>query len=296
MKDVNFKYNHNREVSAFLKDQGTQKKFTECLSRGSLFWMSMIVFQRAIGTLKCHAGIPSPFTFVLGSTVVASSDYFSKSFGLNLNSQLWGDNGHSQPNTNRGNFKLKPKEILANSCLTLCLFALLERNMFKTALPSSIISRGAFARNLASVKATSDVASSSQRAHIQLFGKKFGCHHCGSKKMGAMMFRDGFIADHMPPTNYISKQMKTWWGRTLNSIIPMTQKLYPQCTKCFRIQGNHVKMGTDAIVYHSRFRLVHLSPILADLVSPFIPIDNLKPFLEKYKKIHEEIDILFGIK
>jgi hypothetical protein len=270
------------DIEQYFNDKSNRRKFTERISNVSLFWMSMLAFQRVAGIFKIHAGLPLPFTTVIGTSFIASSACLTSRYAPVFTSQLWGDDMKSVK---------KPRELLQNSCLNLVCFALLERNLFKTALPSSVIARGAYARRLASIKATSDVATSAQRARIQIFGKVFGCHQCGSRQAAMMKFREGFIADHMPPTLFISRKLKTWWGKAVHNFFPLTQRLYPQCTKCYSKQGSKVKAGVDSMIYHSRLRLVHLSPIVADflLATPWIS-NTSAPIARPFSKLLDSLD------
>jgi hypothetical protein len=92
-------------------------------------------------------------------------------------------------------------------------FTLLERNYFKTSIPSSVITIGVHAKHKGSVIATSEVATDRQRKNIQLLGKKYGCHHCSSKQL---LSKKRFIADHMPPTKIAKEMNLEWWRKYFN--------------------------------------------------------------------------------
>ncbi len=100
--------------------------------------------------------------------------------------------------------------------LGLSSFVALEQSAFRSVFPSSIISLGVFSnlskRFRRSVATESALTTQSQRAAIQKLGKRFGCHHCGSRQF---VFNRSkvFIADHMPPTKIAEALSRKWWRR-----------------------------------------------------------------------------------
>ena len=95
-------------------------------------------------------------------------------------------------------------------------YVVLEGGLFRTVFPSSSISLGAYAntRNTlrSSIISNSPVASDAQRRKIQEMGKRFGCHQCGSRQVFS---KQGFIADHMPPTKRAEELASQWWRKIL---------------------------------------------------------------------------------
>lgn len=41
------------------------------------------------------------------------------------------------------------------------------------------------------------------------------------------------------------------------------QRLWPQCHKCFQLQGSAVRTWTHQVVFHNSLKLHHLSPAIA---------------------------------
>lgn len=171
-------------------------------------------------------------------------------------------------------------DIVRKSLIGICAYAILERRLFRTTIPSSIIARGVYAplhfpflkRNLnQQIITCKSIASSSQRHNIQKLGNLYGCHHCGAKlsKFSRLYHKISkdvinkaiYIADHMPPTK-IANQMNNMWYRKMFNI-KVVQTLLPQCYKCFQLQGTAAKHGHHRIVYHTQLRSWHLSPIIA---------------------------------
>lgn len=114
-------------------------------------------------------------------------------------------------------------------------FLVLENQHFRTCFPSSIISLGVFGhlkhRWKRSVETDSPSTTPAQRAEIQLLGKKYGCHQCGSRQLGlswlwrrkgGMKNSNSFIADHMPPTKIAELESKKWWRRLFKSKVTIT--------------------------------------------------------------------------
>ena len=260
---------------SLLKPQIFDHQVTGGLSKISVFWVSMVAFQRFAGLINVHAGLPFPVTALCGLSIVTTSHFLCSAFGPSVNTMIHGKSPTSPD--------VPPLPVLIKSSIfTSFCFAAIGRSFFRTALPSSIISKGAFARNSASVLATSDIATFTQRAIIQRLGVKHGCHQCGDKQILRQLYRTGlekapkalqhlagakgFIADHMPPTLFVNKAMKSWWFRTLQPVFPLKQRLYPQCQTCFSQQGSHVKSGKHLMIYFHRLRPVHISPLLADYI------------------------------
>ncbi len=175
-----------------------------------------------MGLAKLHAGHHGFITSTLGCVLTASSLLVAqeaekyarkKSYEMVFpprRESIWGLRSPSQFSTERYNVKNSTRQLLVG----LGVFALLERGFFRTALPSSVIAPGVFANALTmtrrSVIATSAIATDSQRQKIQILGKRFGCHQCGSRQFFS---RRGFIADHMPPTKLALEMSQSWWRK-----------------------------------------------------------------------------------
>ena len=109
--------------------------------------------------------------------------------------------------------------MMRRAYLGLGVFSLLEKRSFLTALPSSVIALGVHAQQSpllqkGSVLSTNKVATSKQRQMIQILGNRHGCHQCGSRQIFAS--KKGFIADHMPPTNFVERLNNVWWRKKFN--------------------------------------------------------------------------------
>lgn len=50
----------------------------------------------------------------------------------------------------------------------------------------------------------------------------------------------------------------------LHLIIPLqiVQKLYPQCQKCFSLQGNAVRLNQHVLIHHYKLKVHHFSPLI----------------------------------
>lgn len=105
--------------------------------------------------------------------------------------------------------------------------------------PSHIWHPGAFARQ--SVPAAGAAyATPSQKSKVVEIGKRFGCHHCGTRRgVGS------WVADHMPPNARVAR-----WRQS--------QAFYPQCSSCSSSQGGSVSSGTPIRICHTSLRLYHL--------------------------------------
>ena len=258
------------------------------LATCSIFWMSLITLQRIAGCFPfhIHAGLPQPVPALFGFGMVTTGHYLTSVYAPKVNQFLEGKCKFTEVImtnplcTHAIKTKTSKADLIRSSvCTSLC-FVALERSIFKTVLPSSSISIGAYARKSASLLATGEVATSAQRVVIQKFGIRHGCHQCGSRQIKRQMYREtikitpkfvqtiagtkGFIADHMPPTLFLNTILKSKLAKITRGLgYPIKQRLYPQCIKCYSIQGHNVKTRTQQMIFHSRPRLVHLSPFLA---------------------------------
>ena len=169
------------------------KKYFNIFSPVSNFWLFLFAGQRLFG-MPILRTIPGSHPFVVsavGATIVFSSTVLGEMAHLKLSSLFFETEKTSQ---------FSCKRIIYKGILGLVSFAVLNYgNLYHTALPSSILRTGAYAKGHLNgfVKATSDKATEYQRERIQYLGKLFGCHHCGDRQFFSSA---QFIADHMPPT------------------------------------------------------------------------------------------------
>eukprot|EP01038_Epipyxis_sp_PR26KG_P005957 gene5957-8210_t len=174
---------------------------------------------------------------------------------LNKLQQVDGWNNHNQY-----------ESIVGSTLLGLSIYGILERKGFQTAFPMNILKKGVYGR---SIPTQNIVATLNERMKIQELGKKFGCHQCGSKQR---ISAQKFIADHMPPTKIVKEMNSKWWRKILN--IKIKQSLWPQCRKCFSIQGYAVRNNRHVPVYHQVIQLRHASPAIAYYLSQLSFIQN----------------------
>lgn len=239
------------------------------------FWATSNLIQRVYGRFNINSGsifavktfaglFSTTFSLGLSHYFLQRSEIFKPksppSFIFNCNSKV------------HKNF-FEDKVLIKQVLVGLLTFAALEQRSFVTMLPSSILVKGVYAKSMFmdkfSVASTSPIATEAQRTKIQRLGKLIGCHHCGSRQI---FTKKGFIADHMPPTKFANIMNSKWWRKLLNMTVQ--QRLYPQCQKCYSIQGNAVRMTKHVPIYHFSFRLYHLAPALGLLLLLDKNIDN----------------------
>ena len=187
----------------------------ELLSPSKLLRMGIITLsfftitntlQRLAGSLSIHSGRPYIATRVFGAASTAASCLLSLELQELIVSQFENDKIPS----------IRKKETLARVIPNLGAYYCLERRSFLTAIPSSVISIGVHAQQnfyaaKGSVLSTNKVATKGQRKLVQIMGKSFGCHQCGSKQWNKI-----FIADHMPPTHFMNEMNQVWWRKMFN--------------------------------------------------------------------------------
>ncbi len=245
------------------------------------FYLLTNAFQRAAGVVSLHSGKPFLLTAAAGLVSTTASCILAREFHDSIalprlfggtSSALKGNGGWlSLPQTANQLRAAKDEDMVRNALVGVGMFSLFERRSFLTALPSSVITLGAYAqRNMlvtrygrGFVPATDVAATDKQRRMIQSIGQRFGCHQCGSRQM----FTKGvssFIADHQPPTKMALLWSDQGWRKALRW--PVAQRLWPQCQKCFHLQGSAVRTHTHTLIHHHRVRLCHFAPAAAALL------------------------------
>ena len=62
------------------------------------------------------------------------------------------------------------------------------------------------------------------------------------------------------------------------------QRLYPQCQKCFSLQGTAVKSNNHLLIFHTMFKLHHFTPAIVYFL--FLDLDFQK-YVESYFDINK---------
>ena len=124
---------------------------------------------------------------------------------------------------------------------------------FKAVLPSDIRFPGANA-HLSVPARGQQYITESVREELQRIFRRFGCHHCGSR-------RGAVIGDHMP-MNKLASAKRGGALRALDRVPgvkrmlrflnlgPVKQRFYPQCHACFRKQGAAARLNRKRLVWH----------------------------------------------
>jgi hypothetical protein len=135
---------------------------------------------------------------------------------------------------------------------------------FRSVLASDLCYLGAYARREFSLPATLDYATAAERMKIQIFGKRQGCHSCGTRKS------ETFIADHQPPIAIVKRETSS--SPLFRKIFPMTQRFFPQCLPCSQRQGQSLLTNPRKIelIYHfDNLRAFHFAGLFL-LVSRYL--------------------------
>lgn len=192
-----------------ITDPNVQNQIVMYAAPVGVFWTVLNFFQVGFGKMKFYSNKRG--SFLLGMTTVATSSVISQSI---LSIGLF-------PYFKSVDFfkPLEKKEVIRLSVVTTLIYSTLGMSLCQSALPSSVITIGAFAKGRifpyslsGAIPSTSAVATPNQRAKIQKYGKIFGCHHCGSRQLFG---KKNFIADHMPPTKNANEMNKARWRRWL---------------------------------------------------------------------------------
>lgn len=110
-------------------------------------------------------------------------------------------------------------------------------------MPSNVIRPGAHAHSSIpsrGIRYANDVES----GLIKDLFKRYGCHHCGRRQGSA-------IADHMP-ANMLAKEAMAgnFFTRLLRKQTVVSQRLYPQCLPCSKLQSAALRHGKHKLVFH----------------------------------------------
>lgn len=174
-----WKRRNNRELKRW---------FSDGLSACGVFWASMVTCQHLIGTFGIYASSPLPLVSLAGFGSVATSGTITFALAPLLAAKISDSPGPKQ---------LESNSLVGSVLITTASYAALERNSFRTAFPSELLTIGAYARVRGSIAATTAAAGAGQRRRIQQLGRRFGCHHCGYRPLSNLAGRVKFIADHM---------------------------------------------------------------------------------------------------
>ena len=186
-----------------------KKKFLRMGLLTISFYILTNSFQRLAGTFSIHGGQP----FLAASSFGIISTTLSCLISREIQEYVL-PVGFYKSRLNPFYEKQNSDDVTRRACLGVGVFSLLEKKMFRTALPSSLLSVGVHATNARRLPATGIVATEKQRNLIQILGKQLGCHQCGSKQFFSE--NKQFIADHMPPTKFASEMNENFWRKTTN--------------------------------------------------------------------------------
>ena len=189
-----------------------------CSIMTTSFYLLQMMAQRAFGILKIHGRVSNPLVSTIGLMSTASNLFVSHNVEnyVRKNRDKFGLTDHLLPAPSHfyQAQRHERRDQIKRTLLSLGVFVLLEQNNFRSAFPSSVISLGVFGnlgrRFRLSVPTDSALTTEAQRKAIQKLGKRYGCHHCGSRQLFS---KKVFIADHMPPTKIAEKLSKVWWRR-----------------------------------------------------------------------------------
>jgi hypothetical protein len=272
-----------------------QLRSMQCMGALTIsFYLLSNTFQHFLGAFGLHSGRP----LILNSAMGFLSTVACCSLSREIQEQIIPSCLKIRPD------KQNIEDAISRLYLGVGLYSLLEQRSFLTALPSSVIAVGVYAKRRSlmgipgSVLASDAVASGKERGAIQILGKRYGCHHCGSKQRFQLDGK-GFIADHQPPTK-TAKELEGKWLRSFLNFgrFKVVQRLWPQCQRCFQLQGSAVRSNKHVLIYHYGFRPRHLAPAIAMLLAQDEEVQNalrdiVRPSADFYRKyrdiIHKEL-------
>lgn len=213
-----------------------KEKACSAVVLSSSFYALQILSQRFFWTVKIHAGLPKVLSNSVGLIATVSNLLFcqlievairqeTRNYGFGFQSRK---RDSRLPNFAKNISSDLMKDQLSRLLLGIGFFILLEQSAFRTALPSSVIAPGVYSNSInmlrRSIKATSEATTEAQRAKIQMLGRRYGCHQCGSRQIFS---GKRFIGDHMPPTKMAKEMSAAFWRKFLRITVSRSiQKIY----------------------------------------------------------------------
>jgi hypothetical protein len=156
-----------------------------------------------------------------------------------------------------------------------------------------------------SIVSTSSVATGEQRRQIQALGKRFGCHQCGDRQLfnrlgfiadhmpptkraeelSSKWWRrilnlkvQSVTMDMLScyscsvdvvvqiQLSFLENLYKSYFSVLLLIPFQVKQRLWPQCQKCFSVQGSAVRTWSHFPIYHSAWKIHHFAPVVAIII------------------------------
>ena len=152
----------------------------------------------------------------------------------------------------------------------------LLRGKLQHVAPSDLYKVGSYMRHTLPAFRGSQYASTAEKQVLQVFGRKYGCHHCGMRygrmlnKLANRRWLGGFIGDHIPPNKYAHGSKGSSKGAAA-STAKIKQLFLPQCTTCSSKQSAAVRDDIRTLVLPRSLRWRDLFlplPLFALLLLP----------------------------
>ncbi len=197
----------------------------------------------------------------MGSFVSAGLKQISDSSDINSTGYISNSDNSKRSRRRRKNRKKgmmettwDEDETVFDAALGSVLFFFASQGSFSKAMPSDVAKIGANA--VESIKANgSNYANETQKAVLEKFMRKYGCHHCGRKTLKV-------IGDHMPPNKIAFGSAAnaeasrgasvSLYQKFFNFIrfVPK-QRFWPQCESCAVLQSVAVRDNVRKLISHS---------------------------------------------
>jgi hypothetical protein len=134
------------------------------------------------------------------------------------------------------------------------IYAGLGAARFWSLSPSSLAAKGAFAHRAGLIPAGLEYATTAQRLMLQRFGKRFGCHTCGTRLAKL------YVGDHVPPLSLANSRSRL--ARIVHG--PVKFCFHPQCRTCCAKQATALARQSNGISGRSAAgaAVVHLPSLL----------------------------------
>ena len=161
---------------------------------------------------------------------------------------------------------------------------------FSSVLPSHLFHPGAFAVERVPAIRGQQPSVPSEKALIRDYGRKYGCHTCGKKRVNLM------VCDHQPPSHLLRKNnssstiassgksagkvkvdmpssSNTNSNNNIENGAKVKQFFYPQCYECSSMQGGLLNGGDQS-------KMIITHPFSLRLYHVFLPVPFTIAFLK----------------
>ena len=215
---------------------------------GAVAFPSLLALAQTTVFKPLRITVASRLAPVFGAASVSAAGFAASLAAIKACSLIQNSLGDgSKPG--EGNFReisFSTPELVVSTISSVVIFRALG-GRFSSVLPSHLFHPGAFARERIPAVRGLKLANSSEKSLIRDYGRRYGCHMCGKKRVDSR----GFVSDHQPPSHLVRNSNSS--GASAGEITDSSsdgslvrQFFYPQCYRCSSLQGGFLNNGNKS--------------------------------------------------